>query len=237
MNVGILNAYHFEQIPGNYQEEYSRIIYKFVQTVFFDSNASITEYKVAQGHFPESVDDCDIWFITGSPKSVYDDIAWIHQLIDFTKNLHANKKKLIGICFGHQMVAHALGGKVIKSPKGWGVGIREFNITQKQTWMTNADNKMSLIFSHQDQVDSPPPDAKLLAGDEFCSYQMLQIGEHILTFQGHPEFTEEFAKGRLMARKELMPQETYQTAMDSFKNKNDYKQMISWIHNFVKSAI
>lgn len=233
MVIGILNAYHFEQVPGNYQEEYSRIFYEFVKSVFPDKITTINEYKVAQGHFPKSVHECDIWFITGSPKSVYEDIPWIHQLADFTKNLHASKKKLIAICFGHQMVAHALGGKVLKSVKGWGVGVREFNITQKQTWMTPVSNKMSLIFSHQDQVESPPPEARLLASDDFCLYQMLQIGEHILTFQGHPEFTDQFAKDRLNSRKELMPLETYQTAMHSFKNKNDYQQMISWIQNFV----
>ncbi|MEK6628925.1 MAG: GMP synthase [Bdellovibrionota bacterium] len=235
MNIGILNAYHFEQVPGNYQEEYSQIFIEFVKSVFPDKKTNIIEYKVALGNFPKSVSECDIWFITGSPKSVYEDITWIHQLTDFTKKLHANKKKLVGICFGHQMVAHALGGKVLKSARGWGVGIREFNITQKQTWMTPVDNKMSLIFSHQDQVEIPPPNAKLLAGDEFCSYQMLQIGEHILSFQGHPEFTEKFAKDRLNSRKQLMPLETYQTALDSFKNKNDSKQLIAWIQKFVNN--
>lgn len=231
--IGVLNAYHFDPTPGNYQEEYTRLFLDFVEKIFPGKRAEIKEYKVAQGQFPKSAAECDIWFITGSPKSVYEDIPWINQLIYFTKEIHAKKQKLIGICFGHQMVAHALGGQVTKSRKGWGVGIRTFEIIDHPAWMFPADKKISLIFSHQDQVDLMAPGAIRLATDEFCPNQITQIDKHILTLQGHPEFSMQFAKDRLDSRKDSIPSDTYVKAMNSFEKDNDYKKLINWIRNFL----
>lgn len=231
--IGILNAYHFDPTPeGKYQEEYSRLFLDFVKSVFPEKKDEVVEYKVAQGKFPDSVFDCDLWFITGSPKGVYEDLPWIQRLISFTQELHSKKRKLIGVCFGHQLVAHALGGKVSKSPKGWGVGIRSFEITKPQAWMSPETQKMSLIFSHQDQVEKLADGAILLATDEFCPNQMAQIENHILTFQGHPEFTVRFATDRLNSRRSLMPEPTYDNAMSSFEDTNDFKLLSQWIRNF-----
>lgn len=235
--IGVLNAYHYDSTPGNYQEEYSRLFLDFVEKVFPERKSEIKEYKVGQGQFPASVDECEYWFITGSPMSVYDDVDWIENLADFTRELNTRQKRLVAICFGHQMVAHALGGKVSRSPKGWGVGIRRFQITLQQHWMTPADKSLSLIFSHQDQVDKLAIGAIPLATDEFCLNQMSQIGEHILTMQGHPEFSQQFALDRLNSRRDKMPPETFDAAIKSFENTNDYKKMINWIRNFLTERI
>lgn len=232
--IGILNAYHFDA-NADYQKEYSRLFLDFVQSVFPERKNNIIEYKVAQGKFPKSVKECGLWFITGSPKSVYDDIPWIHQLNEFVNELHQNKVKTIGICFGHQMIAHALGGKVTKSPKGWGVGIRDFKIIQRQAWMSPSAQKLSLFFSHQDQVKKPPAEAQLLATDEFCPHQMMQIGEHILTLQGHPEFSVKFAKDLFGSLKNMIDSETYELAMLSCQRSNDYKTMSDWIRQFAST--
>lgn len=229
--IGILNAYHFEA-DADYQIEYSKLFVDFVKQVFPERQNEVKEYKIALGDFPKSPDECDIWFITGSPKSVYDDIDWIHKLADFTKQLHAKKKKTIAICFGHQMIAHALGGKVSKSEKGWGVGIRSFNVMKNTDWMIDKIQQMSLLFSHQDQVQKLPPQAELLAGDDFCPNQMFQIENHILTLQGHPEFTVQFAKDRLISRKQIIAPGTFDTAMLSYNNKNDFKLATAWIRKF-----
>ena len=231
--IGVLNAYHFDPTPGNYQEEYSKLFLEFVAKVYPEKVSEIKEYKVAQGVFPANVDECEYWFITGSPMSVYEDIPWVKKLAEFTRDLHRHQKKLVAVCFGHQMVAHALGGKVTRSPKGWGVGIRTFEIEDQQSWMTPADKKLSLIFSHQDQVDTLAPGSMRLATDEFCANQMSQLGSHIITLQGHPEFTAQFAKDRLNSRRDKMPPETYENAMKSFERENDYKKMIHWIRNFL----
>lgn len=232
--IGILNAYHFDVNDAGYQLEYTRIFAEFVKAAF--PRSAIREYKVAQGEFPQSVNECSLWFITGSPKSVYEDIPWIQQLRDFVVELDQKKIKTIAICFGHQMVAHALGGKVSKSARGWGVGIRSFEMVTQKPWMktTGANSgNLSLLFSHQDQVQMLPPGAELLAKDEFCPFQMMQIGEHILTMQGHPEFTVNFARERLISRRDKMNAETFDNAMKSYSAANDFQQVIEWIRKFV----
>lgn len=234
--IGFLNAYHFDSADTGYQLEYSRTFFEFLQKTFPEKKNDILEFKVAQGQFPVSVNECEIWFITGSPKSVYEELPWISRLKIFIQQLHEAKAKTIGICFGHQIVAEALGGKVTKSQKGWGVGMRSFELLQGKPWMNPAQQKnMSLLFSHQDQVEELPPGAELLAQNQFCPYQMLQIGEHILTMQGHPEFTVEFAKERLISRKDKMSAETFDQAMKSFSDDSDFLLMIDWIRNFAHS--
>jgi len=228
--IGILNAYHFDPTPGNYQEEYSALIMEFAQRVF--PGKQIKNYKVAQNQWPQSINECEVWIITGSPKGAYDPDPWIAELKKFILSLNEHKKKLVGICFGHQIISAALGGEVIKSPKGWGVGVREYEITQPQAWMKPALKKVSLLFSHQDQVVSMPKGAKLLAQDSFCEFQMYQLADHILTLQGHPEFSVAFAKSRLQSRKDKMPSETYQKAMASFESPKDDQVIAEWIRNF-----
>ena len=234
--IGILNAYHFDANDTGYQLDYSRIFIEFVKSIYPEKADAVREYKVAQGEFPQSVNECELWFITGSPKSVYEDIPWIHNLRDFVVKLDETKVKTIAICFGHQMVAHALGGKVSKSPRGWGVGIRNFEMLIHKPWMDSPGSttqKLSLLFSHQDQVEVLPPTAELLAQDEFCPFQMMQIGEHILTMQGHPEFTVNFARERLISRRDKMSAETFDKAMKSYAEASDFQLMIGWIRKFV----
>lgn len=232
--IGILNAYHFDPKPGNYQEEYTRLIMDFAARTFPDKK--IKEYKVAQGQWPANIKECDVWIITGSAKSVYDKDIWIEQLKRLVKELHHAKKKLIGICFGHQIISAALGGEVIKSPSGWGVGVKTFQILGFQDWMKPALDEVSLLFSHQDQVSIPPKGATLLAQDTFCPFQMFQIGEHILTLQGHPEFSVSFAKARLESRKDKVAPEIYKRAMGSFEDPQDNLVLSKWIRNFALNA-
>ncbi len=231
--IGILNAYHFDPTPGSFQEDYGHLIMSFAKKAFPDK--PIQNYEIAFGKWPADINECDVWIITGSAKAAYDNDPWITQLKKFIVELHSNKKKLIGICFGHQVIAAALGGEVAKSSKGWGVGVKSFKILKPQPWMTPALNPVRLLFSHQDQVIRMPKDAELIAQDQFCEFQMYQIGKHILTMQGHPEFSVKFARERLISRKEKVVPEVYETAMNSFDNPKDDQILAQWIQNFVSS--
>lgn len=231
--IGILNAYHFDASPGNYQEDYNKLILEFVQKIFPDEK--ICNYKMAFGEWPKSVNECRAWFVTGSAKGVYDTEPWISELKKLIIQLDEKKIKLIGICFGHQMIAESLGGRVEKSPHGWGVGVKTFEIVKKYPWMQPEREKLSLLFSHQDQVAVLPPQAVVLASDSFCPYQIIQIGNHILTFQGHPEFSVPFAKGRLTSRKDKIAVQAYDAAMASFNEPRGSEVVVEWIRKFVLS--
>ncbi|MBT4792266.1 MAG: type 1 glutamine amidotransferase [Halobacteriovoraceae bacterium] len=228
--IGILNAYHFDKDPNSYQKDYSPMLNQYLKKFLTDQ--SFREYNVAQGQFPKSVNECDGWIVTGSPASCYDENKWILQLIEFTQKCHQRKKKLLGICFGHQLIALALGGEVQNSNKGWGVGIKSFTITKHKSWMSGGKKSMSLLFSHKDQVTKLPPNSTLLAADDFCPYQMYSIEDHIFSLQGHPEFSKEYAKKRYDTRAQLLGKQVYDVAIDSLSEPMDSELFAHWIKIF-----
>lgn len=228
--IGLLNAYRYDP-DADYQKQYGPMCLEFLSRAL--PGEKVKMYEVALGDKPKSDDECDAWIITGSPKAAYGSERWIHELGQFIINAHHDKRKMIGICFGHQMIAHHLGGRTAQSPAGWGVGVRSFRVLKHKPWMQPRLDEVSLLFSHQDQVVELPPRAEHLASDEFCKYQMFSIGEHIFCLQGHPEFTPEFAKGRLDTRVESVGREKYERAVQSMGRKTHSEELGSWIRAFV----
>lgn len=228
--LGLLNAYVQSKNPPAYQREYTNICLQFLSQSL--PSSKIRTYEVALGNIPATADECEMWIISGSPLGVYDEPLWIHQLGEFVRNCHQRKQKMIGICFGHQLIAHFLGGKTEKSKKGWGVGVRTFNIIRTKPWMTPPLKKVSLLFSHQDQVVKLPPTAELLAEDEFCPHQMFSIEDHIFCLQGHPEFTPAFVRDRLNSRASELSQQSYDKALESLNGKTHVIEIAQWLKRF-----
>lgn len=232
--IGILNAYHFDMTPGNYQEGYLPMIKDYLKKVF--PNQSVKNYAVAQGEFPKEINECSGWIVTGSACSCYEELDWIKDLFDFINQCHAGKVKTLGICFGHQLIAQALGGKVEKSSKGWGIGVRSFDVISYKDFMqpTLPADRCSLLFSHQDQVVSLPPGAIVLGTDSFCENQMYSIDDHILCLQGHPEFTVSFAKQRFIDREHIIGKELVQKTLAFLSDPTHEDILAQWFHNFFK---
>jgi GMP synthase-like glutamine amidotransferase len=213
---------------GSYAEMFQRLF------LSVDSRLEFMVYQVTERQYPESVDECDAYLITGSKSSVYDDEPWIVKLQDYVVSLHKQRKKLIGICFGHQLIAQALGGLAQKSENGWGVGNTVNHIKKTTPWMGNAKQQFSLLVSHQDQVTTLPADALLIASNEQCPNTSFQIGSHILAFQGHPEFSEDYLEYSMNKRRDLIGEEKYNKALDSLKGSQDSQLVAQWIINFIK---
>ena len=199
-----------------------------------DNGLSFKVYQVIDNAYPEQIDECDAYLITGSKYSAYDNDGWIRKLETYIVSLHELRKKLIGICFGHQLIAKALGGKVSKSEKGWGVGNITKQIIHTPDWMQTEKQQFTMIYSHQDQVDILPDGATLIAGNDFCQLSSFQIGNHILTFQGHPEFTPAYARQRLQTRREKVGEAIYQKGMASLHEENDSVLVARWLLDFSK---
>jgi len=230
--IGLLNAYHFDPTPGSYQEKYEPIFLSYLNKIMPEQ--TIKTYKVAQGEFPRDIHECDSWIVSGSPASVYEDKDWIKNLIQFVKNCDQNKVKTLGICFGHQLIAKALGGEASKSDKGWGSGVKDVKIKKQKSWMTPVlDRDCHLLFFHQDQVNKLPPKADHLAGNDFCKFQMYSVGEHIFSIQGHPEFTRDYSKFRIDNQRDNVSEEVYQEAIDSLPLGTDEIMVGKWIKNFL----
>lgn len=199
-----------------------------------DPDLTFVVYDVENEHYPDDIDEVDAYLITGSKCSVYDEQRWISTLASFVCELHQRKKKLLGICFGHQMVAHALGGRVGKSDKGWGVGIHSYRFPELPTWHDQLDPEFNILVSHQDQVMQPAEGAKVIAGSGFCDNAVCQLDDHILTFQGHPEFVAEYSAALMTFRAERIGEADYRAGMDSLAVPTQGDRVARWMLAFLK---
>ena len=235
MKIGILKADKVRHELLDRFGEYPAMFEDLLQKV--EAGIEIVVYDVISGEFPKQIDEVNGYIITGSKMSVYDENDWIKELGSFVQELHKKKKKLIGICFGHQMVAHFLGGKTQKSDKGWGVGIHESALTSAATIYGSEGQKYNLVCSHQDQIVEPAPSSVVLASSDFCRYSMLQIEDHILTFQGHPEFKPEFSRSLMELRKDDLGNTRYKEGLDSLIKTTDADEVGKWIVSFIKAGL
>ena len=164
-------------------------------------NAQYQSFAVLDGQIPNTPNAADIWVITGSKTGAYDALNWIQQLEGFVRDCQAAHRPMIGICFGHQLIAQALGGRVRKSDKGWGLGVHSYATDPWPEALGPAPDRLSLIAWHQDQVDIKPKGAVTIAQSEFCEYAALWYPGFALTVQAHPEMRAPYARALLELRR------------------------------------
>ena len=183
-------------------------------------------YDVIGGEVPSDPGECDAWITTGSRYSVNDDEPWIRQLEHFVREVAKEEVPFVGVCFGHQLIAKALGGKVVKSDRGWGVGAKEVIVRED----LELGPSYTVLTSHQDQIDSLPPGAEILGWNEHCPISMLGVGENMIGIQGHPEFDSAYSKALMESRRgSLIPEETVDEGMSSLDREIDGDPLVEWI--------
>jgi GMP synthase-like glutamine amidotransferase len=188
----------------------------------------IESFDVAAGHLPDRVAH-HAYLITGSPAGVYDPLAWIEPLQQFIRS--ADGAKMVGICFGHQVMAEALGGHVEKSEKGWGAGLQRYTVVRSEPWIGTAGT-IAVPASHQDQVVVQPPNTEVVAASDFTPFAALAWTDRpAISFQFHPEFSPAFAKALIEKRYDLVPDPD--AAIASLDAPNDNAVVAQWIRNFL----
>ena len=182
-------------------------------------------FNILDDEFPKDHLECDGWIVTGSPHGVYEDHSWITTVSQLINNIYKANLPIFGVCFGHQLIAQALGGHVEKSEKGWGLGLHTYQVNNKPDYMSNLSEEVTLNICHQDQVLRPPQGATVYAKSEFCENAGFYIKDKVLTMQAHPEFLVDFTKALLTARRDVtIPKEFVDPALVGLKNNPDSAQ-------------
>ena len=231
MHIGILQA---DEVRPEFQKRFGDYPEMFETLLRRESASSLrfSTYRIQQYHYPASLEACDAFLITGSRNSVYEESDWIRRLGEYVVRLHQARKKLVGICFGHQLIAQVLGGKTERANQGWAVGVQNTRVIEPQHWMIPGMGSFNLISSHQDQVLALPERAIVVAGSEFCPIGGFTIDDHILTFQGHPEFTREYSSTLIEMRRELLGESCYRQGLASLSESTHERLVARWILQF-----
>jgi GMP synthase-like glutamine amidotransferase len=189
-----------------------------------------TSYDVAAGALPADVGRHGAYLVTGAAAGVYDDLPWIAKLETFLRAAKG-RAKLVGICFGHQIMAEAFGGRVELSAEGWGAGLMRYEIVGREPWMDEAGS-VALPASHQDQVVVQPPRTDVIAASAFTPYAALAWRDQsAISFQPHPEFSPEFARALIESRVDRLPDP--EGAAASLDAPNDNARVGAWIRRFL----
>lgn len=185
-----------EELAENYPD-YPRMVANWLGL----PDAELVQFAVLDNSFPASPDDADLWVITGSKFGAYEDLPWIPPLEQFIRDCRDTGVPMVGICFGHQIIAQALGGVVEKSDKGWGVGVHEYQTTDWPEALGAKPDTIRLQALHQDQVTALPAEAKRISKSDFCENAAIWYPGFALTVQGHPEFNAAYASDILKIRR------------------------------------
>ena len=223
MKLAILETGHpptgLEKEFGTYPDMFTRLL---------GPGFNIDTFDVQSGKLPDAGTH-DAILVTGSPAGVYDPYPWIPPLLDFIRAV--DDRKLVGICFGHQAMAEALGGKVVKSDKGWGTGLHRYAVTGQARW-ANGEKQIAIPASHQDQVVVQPPNTDVVAVSDFTPFAALAWTDRpAISFQFHPEFSPEYAKALIDARRDRLPDPD--GAIASLNAPNDTARVGAWIRRFL----
>jgi GMP synthase-like glutamine amidotransferase len=231
MKIGVLEAgappAGLAQRFGTYSNMFRRLFGPAFSFKVFDPQAA---------DYPTSADGCDAYLITGSSAAVYEEAAWIGRLEAFVRET-IGSAPMLGVCFGHQLMAKALGGEVVKSPNGWGLGLHRYEVQTRAPWMDSSPS-FALPVSHQDQVTALGPDARVLGGSAFTPFGLIDYPAlRAMSIQAHPEFEPDFAKALIEQRRGApLDTEAADSAIDALSAPNDRRRVEVWMRRFLNTA-
>ena len=230
LRVGLLQCGHIHPdlvpVHGDYPEVFGDLL--------GPQGIEVVTYDVTEA-LPHAVDQEDGWLVSGSACSAYDELPWIGPLEEFLLAVLDAAVPLVAVCFGHQVLAQALGVRVAKAEVGWGVGAHDYEVVgTPQPWMAPPRSELRLIASHQDQVAELPPGAELYLTSPFCPVAGFTVGPRAITVQAHPEFTAEVSAGLVERRRDTIGSPTVDAALATLDRPLDNQLYGAWMAAFLR---
>ena len=229
LRIGLLLCDHLDEDVAAQVGDYTELY----PAVFGPAGVELTIYEVTRGELPERLVAHDGWIVSGSRRSTYEDEQWIHDLEDLVRRIVADRRRLVGICFGHQMTAQALGGTVEPATVGWGVGVKAFDVVAPPQWMEPVDD-FTILMSHRDQVTRLPDGAELVATADYCPVGAYRIDDHVFCVQGHPEFVPELSRILMGRRREVIGGDVVDAALPTLEDRVDGERVVGWMAEFFR---
>ena len=211
LRIGLLLCDHLDDDVAAQVGDYTELY----PAVFGPAGVELTIYEVTRGELPDRLDAHDGWIVSGSRRSTYEDEQWIHDLEDLVRRIVADRRRLVGICFGHQMTAQALGGTVEPATVGWGVGVKAFDVVAPPQWMEPVDD-FTILMSHRDQLGA------------------YRIDDHVFCVQGHPEFVPELSRILMGRRREVIGGDVVDAALPTLADRIDGERVVGWMAEFFR---
>ena len=230
MRIGLLVCHHVEERYRPIVEDYASMIDEMLGGHSFD----LVVYDAVESEFPQDPGECDAYLISGAAASVYEPETWIRELERFVSRVVEDAVPIVGICFGHQVLASALGGVVERWERGWGGGVHSMQVRQRRTWMVPPLDEVALIMAHQDQVTALPDGATVLGSSDHCANFLVEFTPNAIGIQGHPEFPVAFAAMFYEDRRETVG-EPIDRALASLSTPTDAGIVADWIYNVLAS--
>jgi GMP synthase-like glutamine amidotransferase len=233
LSVALLECDHVDaevrDIAGDYGDMFLGLFAEHAPEVVFD------RIDVVGGAPLPAFGAHDGIVITGSRQSVGDGSPWIDDLATLVVDAHEQDVPLVGICFGHQLIAHAMGGRVDRAPAGWGVGVHHATVAAPRAWMTPALRGFDLLVSHQDQVTGLPRGATVLATSDHAPVAAFEVGS-LVGFQGHPEFVVDYADALMARRAGRIGAAAIERARGTLATPTDHGVVARWIGRYFRNA-
>jgi GMP synthase-like glutamine amidotransferase len=196
---------------------------------------SMDVFNTQLGQYPESFDNYDAVLLTGSRADSFSDAPWAVELRQRVTALLEARKKMVGVCFGHQLIALCMGAPVGRAPQGWGAGRMTYDWHRPDLPHSAVRTQISLLASHQDQVFELPPGATLVASSAFCPVAAFTVGHEVFCIQPHPEFETDVSAYLLNKRREVLGEAQYAAASASLQHGHEGQHIARLVVAFLES--